>query len=99
MNGDARLPIARAHPQIVGGNGADFRDLQMRCDVRADAVNRVDRFNSMLSGHEILALKLLAAAGRELHPKMRQSLVPRTGNTELRRAVDGGEVFNGVKIS
>src|SRR5437667_12007548 len=52
----------------------------------------------MLAGHEVLRLQLFTCARREAHAKVRQSFIPRPGNTHLLRTVLGGEFRDGVEI-
>ena len=50
--------VGRAHPQVVGRDGAQFGDEEMRCDVIAQSFNCENRLVSVLQRNQVLALQL-----------------------------------------
>src|SRR4028119_512890 len=61
-------------------------------------MDHLERRKCVLAGHKILALQLLAAAGRELHTEVRQSLVPGARNTQLPRTIFHRHALNRVEL-
>ena len=53
----------------------------------------------MLPWHEVFRLQLFAGAGCEPHAKVRQALIPRTGNTHLLGAVFRRQFGNRVEVA
>ncbi len=98
VDGDARLLVAGAHPEIIGGDGTDFGDEQMRSDLVAEALDGEDGFDGVLARNEIFRLQLFSGAGREAHAEVRQAFVPGAEHAHLLGAVFCGECGNGVKI-
>src|SRR5262245_23748237 len=78
MDRYARSFVARAHPEIVGGNASDFRNEKMRRDLVLQLFNRQDRIDGIFASDEILGLKLFSIAWRKIEFEMRKPLVPRT---------------------
>jgi len=87
MNGGAGLLVAGTHPEIVGGNGADFGDEKVRRDLVAEALNGEYGFDGVLARDEIFRLQFLAGAGGEAHPKVGQALIPGTEDAHLLGAI------------
>src|SRR5580692_3293703 len=67
MDGDAGLLVAGAHPEIVGGDGADFGDEEMRGDLVAEAFYREDGFDGVVARDEVFGLQFFAGAGCKAH--------------------------------
>ncbi len=99
MNGDAWLPVAGAHPQVIGSDGTDLRDQQVRTHLVAQPFDRKDRIDRVAPGHEVFRLKFFPGARGEAHAKVRQPVVPGPGHAHLLGAVLGGKLGDGVKIS
>ena len=76
VDGNAVLLIARAHPQTVRRDGAHFGYLQQRRNAVAHLINGLDGCQGHRARHLVFGLQLRTAAGREIHAKMRQPLVP-----------------------
>ena len=98
VDGDAGLLVAGAHPEIVGGNGANFGDEEMRGDLVAEALDGEDGFDGVLTRDEVFGLQLFAGAGSEAHAEVRETLVPGAEDAHLLGAVFGGERGDGMKI-
>src|SRR2546423_8817447 len=98
MNPDAVGSAARAHPEIVGGDGADLGDLNQWRDALADLVDRVECLERVAARDEILGLQFLAGAGGETHSEMGQALVPRTRRAHLLGAMLGGGMDQRVNV-
>src|SRR6266702_2689067 len=99
VNCDARLLVAGAHPKIVRGNGADFRDQQMWAHLFVEPLNRQNGFDGVMARDKVLRLQFLPGAGGKAHAKVWKPLVPRAGNTHLLGTVFRGERCNRMKIS
>lgn len=72
VNADRVLLVGAAEPQTVGGDRADLAGLENRRDPRAEAAQLVECLGCVVTWKEVLALKFLAAAGRELQPEVRE---------------------------
>jgi hypothetical protein len=59
---------------------------------------RLDRGGGVLERQQVLGLELVALAGREPHPEVREAVPPRSGDTELSRAVDRIELHDRVPL-
>ena len=98
MNRHAVALIARAQPQVIGGDRTDLGNLQDRCTRdRGSIRSRGSRRTHARGRRRILALQFLAGDGRVLEPKMRQPLVPRPGDAALRCAFIAGIVAIGCR--
>src|SRR5580704_10815791 len=73
---------------MVGGDGAQLGDEEMRRDAIAELLDRGDRLPCAIAADEVFRLQLAAARGREVHAEVRQPLVPRAGDSLLLGAVD-----------
>lgn len=98
VDGDARLLVAGAHPEVVGGDGADFCDEQVRSDLVAEAFDGEDGFYGVLAWDEVFGLQFFAGARRETHAEVREALVPGAEEAHLLGAVFGGEFGDGVEV-
>jgi len=96
MEGHRIGAVTRAHPQVVGRDRAELRNLQHRRDAVGDVVQCLPRRNRMPAGEQVFGLNLRTAARGEVEPKMRQPLVPRPGLSELGRCVCGRHSPDGV---
>src|SRR5450631_1730316 len=83
MDADAVALIATAEPQTVCCDRAQLGDLQDRSDEITNGVDRTERVGRGAAGDEVLRLKFIAVARREVEPKMWKAFVPRPGHTEL----------------
>src|SRR5258706_1383371 len=99
MDGDGILLVGGTHPEVVGSDGANFGDHQVRTDLFVQLLDGEDGVERVFAGNEIFGLQFFAGAGRETHFEMRETVVPRTGSTHLLGAIFGGECGDGVKIS
>src|SRR6266550_9053703 len=70
----AILPGGRAHPQLVGSDGADLGDLQERPDAAREPPHGFEDLNGVPARKEALRLDLFAAAGRESHPEVWEAI-------------------------
>lgn len=98
MDGDAGLLVTGAHPEIVGGDGADFGDEEMRGDLVAEAFDGEDGFDGVLARDEVFGLEFLAGAGNEAHAEVGEAFVPRARDAHLLGAILGGEFCDGVEV-
>ena len=98
VNGDAGLLVAGAHPQVVCGDRADFRDEQVRCDLAGELFDGEDGIDRVLAWNIIFRLQLFTGAGRKAHLEVRQALVPGADDSHLLGAVFRRERRDGVKI-
>src|SRR5882724_3185654 len=98
MDGDGILLVGGTHPEVVGSDGANFYDHQVRTDLFVQLFDGEDRFECIFVRHKIFGLQFFAGAGRETHFEMREAVVPRTGNAHLLGTIFGGECGDGVKI-
>jgi hypothetical protein len=98
VDGDAGLLVAGAHPEVVGGDGANFGDEEMRGDLVAEAFDGEDGFDGVLARDEIFGLQLFAGTGREAHAEVREAFVPGAEDAHLLGAVFGGERGDGMEI-
>ena len=96
MDGKAVPVVGRAQPQVVGGDGPQLADLQHRGDQRRKLGHRGQRRRGAGAGEQVLRLQLVAVAGGELHPEVREPFVPRPHRAHLLRAVVGGHAGHGV---
>ena len=98
VQGDAGLAVLRAHPQLVGGDGADLARPAAPGAASRPARGRRGSPRRRAPRHVVLGLDLLAVAGGEAHAEVRQAIRPRPGDAELRRAVDGIEAEDRVAV-
>ncbi len=89
VDGDGVLCVRRAHPQPVGGHGAELAHEQERPHPVGEGPQLLDGGDGVPARQQELRLDLLPRAGREPHPEVRQPVVPRPGPTELRSAGAG----------
>src|ERR1700722_8548659 len=73
---------------MVGGDGAQLGDEEMRRDAIAQLLDSRDRFPGMVARDEVFRLQLAAARWREVHAEVRQPLVPGAGDSLLLGAID-----------
>ena len=85
----AVLPVVHAHPQLVGGDGADLGDKQERLDAAREPPDGCEGLNGVPARKEVLRLDLFAAARREPHPEVWDAVRPGTGPAQLRGAGGG----------
>src|SRR5580704_3579777 len=83
MDGDAGLLVAGAHPEIVGGDGANFGDEEMRRDLFAETLDGQDGFDGVMARDEIFGLQFFAGAGSETHAEVGETLVPGAEDAHL----------------
>src|SRR5438128_3100154 len=98
MDGDRIAPIAWAHPQVVGRNSADLRDLNERRNLRRNLKDRFNCLDRVPSRDNEFRLKLLTGAGQKIQPEMRQPLMPRPSVAHLWRAVLRRDAADWMKI-
>ena len=89
MQGDAGAALRAGQPQVVAGHRADLGDLQQRGDEVAQRPDGLQRGDRVGARDQELRLQLVAVARREVHPEVRQAVVPRAGLAQLRGAVHG----------
>src|SRR5215216_6248361 len=98
VDGDGVAPVLRTHPQPVGGDRADLGNLQHRLDALPQATQRPDRGHGVPARQQELGLQLLAAARREAHTEVRETVRPQARPPELGRAVHGVEIEDRVPV-
>ena len=98
VDGDGILLVGGTHPEIVGRDGPNFGDHQVRTDLFVQLFDGEDGFQRVFAGDEIFGLQFFAGAGRETHFEMREAVVPRSGNAHLLRAIFRGERGDGMKV-
>src|SRR5260221_7299564 len=98
MDGDRILLVGGTHPEIVGGDGANFGDHQVRTDLFVQLFDGEDGVKRGCVGNDIFGLQFFSCAGRETHFEMRETVIPRTGNGHLLGTIFRGERGDGVKI-
>ena len=98
VDGDAGLLVAGAHPEVVGGDGADFGDEQVRSDLAAEAFDSENSLYGVLARDEVFGLQFFAGAGSEAHAEVREAFIPGAGDAHLLGAIFGGECGDGVEI-
>ena len=96
VEGDSVDPSGLAEPERICAHGADLSDLQQGMDQVTDLAELLPRGAREIDGEEVLRLELVTAAGHELQPEVRESLVPRAGDSELRRRVLRGHAGDRV---
>src|ERR1700723_226321 len=57
VHGDAGMLVARAHPEMVSGDGADFGDEEVRSDLITEALDGEDGFDGVTARNEIFGLQ------------------------------------------
>jgi len=71
MDGDGILLVGGTHPEVVGSDGANFGDHQVRTDLFVELFNGEDCVEGVFAGDEIFGLQFFAGARRETHFEMR----------------------------
>ena len=93
------LPVLRAHPQLVGRDGADLRDLQHRAQRRAQRADGADRRLGVVGAprgySDWISSPLL---GREAHAEVRQAVRPRPGTPSCGVQLTGIEAEDRVAV-
>ena len=97
VDGERILVVAGAEPEVVGGDGAELGDDEVRGDVVADLLDGGDGVGAVAEGDEVLGLELLAAGGGEVHAEVGEALEPGAGDAELLGAVFGREAGERVE--
>src|SRR5581483_9212415 len=87
---------SRAHPQRIGRDRPDLRDVQDRPDDLCLGADALECLDCVAAADEELRLELVAAARGESRTEVGEPLVPRTGVAELLRAVRRIEAVDGV---
>ena len=71
MDGNGWLFVARAHPKIIGADGSDLRNQQMRTNLVAQPLYGKNGLDGMTPGDEIFGLEFVPSAGGKAHTKVR----------------------------
>ena len=98
VDGYAVLFVGGTHPEIIGGDGADFGDHQMWRDLVAQFFHCQNRVNRIWSRDKEFGLQLFAGAGREAHAEMWKAFVPGARNSQLFGAVLRPSATNRMEI-
>src|SRR4051794_5488581 len=85
VQGHRVRPVARAHPQPVGGHRADLGDEEERPDPVGERPEGLDGGHGVPSWEQVLRLQLLTGTGSESQPEVREPVVPGSRPAELRR--------------
>ena len=90
--------VGHARPKVVGGDGAEFGDEEVRRNVVAELFDGEDGLVGVVAGDEVFGLELGSAAGGEVHFEVGEAFVPRARDAELVGAVFGGVSGEGVEL-
>jgi len=80
VDGEGWAQVGHAEPEIVGGDGAEFGDEEMRSDAAADLFDGENGFVGAVAGDEVFGLEFGATAGSEVHFEVGETLVPGARN-------------------
>src|SRR5664279_3376820 len=84
MQRDGVAPVARAEPQVVGGDGPYLAHRQRSDEPGGDGTQRLYGVGGGISRQEVLRLQFLAVAGREVGAEVGQPLMPPAHLAKLR---------------
>jgi len=97
VDGHGGALVSHAEPEVVGCDGAEFGDEEVRGDAVPELLDGEDGFVGAVAGDEVFGLELGAAAGGEVELEVGEALVPRAGDAELIGAGFGVVVDDGVR--
>ncbi len=90
VDGHGGALIGGADPEVVGGDGAELGDEEMRGDVVAEFFNGKDCLIGAIAGDEVFGLEFCSAAGGEVHAEVGHTLIPGAGDALLLGTIFGG---------
>ena len=99
VDGHGGALVGHAHPEVVGGDGAELGDEEVWGDAVAELFDGEDGLVGAVAGDEVFGLKFGAAAGGEVQLEVGEAFVPRAGNAELVGAGFGVVVDDGMEFA